>query len=291
MRIRELFERKKPVFSFEFFPPKTDKGQENLLETVVELKTLGPSFVSVTYGAGGSTRDRTVGLVARIKNDIGIEAMAHLTCVNATRAETAEVLNRLATSGIENVLALRGDPPEGQAAFTKTEGGFGYASELTAFIREQYEFCLGGAFYPEGHVECRDREQDLLNLKSKVDAGSDFLISQLFFDNIDYFEFVKRARAIGIDRPLVPGIMPITNVSQVKRFTQMCGARIPTGLLKRLDGLAHDPEAVESVGIEHATAQCRGLLEGGAPGIHFYTLNKSPATRRIFENLKGLGLV
>lgn len=291
MKIRDMFERDEPVFSFEFFPPKTEKGLAGLERTIGELKPLGPSFVSVTYGAGGSTRDRTLGLVAKIKNEIGIEAMAHLTCVDQTRDEIAQVLGKLASTGIENVLALRGDPPEGRSEFVRTEGGFGYANELTAFIREGFDFCLGGAFYPEGHVEATDKEVDLQNLKRKADAGSDFLVSQLFFDNIDYFEFVKRARAAGITQPMVPGIMPITNAAQVKRFTQMCGARIPTGLLKKLDGVAHDAEAVRRIGIEHATAQCRGLLEGGAPGIHFYTLNKSPATRRILEELRARRLV
>ena len=291
MRILDLFDRGEPVFSFEFFPPKTDQGTANLYRTVEELKTLSPSFVSVTYGAGGSTRDRTVDLVGRIKNQIGLEAMAHLTCVAATREETGQVLDRLSQAGIGNILALRGDPPEGQDAFVTTPGGFQYASELVEFVRANYDFCLGGAFYPEGHVECADRELDLKHLKLKVDAGVDFLVSQLFFDNIDYFDFVKRARAVGIEVPLVPGIMPITNVSQVKRFTSMCGARIPSALMRRLEGVSHDPEAVVRVGVEQATAQCRGLLEGGAPGIHFYTLNKSPVTAQIFRNLKALDLV
>lgn len=290
VRIRELFDRGEPVYSFEFFPPKTDKGTESLYRTIDELKSLAPSFVSVTYGAGGSTRDRTVDLVRRIKNGIGIEAMAHLTCVAATREDTATVLDRLREAGIENILALRGDPPEGQENFVRTEGGFGYANELAGFIRDNYSFCVGGAFYPEGHVECKDRELDLLNLKRKVDAGAEFLISQLFFDNIDYFDFVTRARDIGIDVPLVPGIMPVTGVTQVKRFTSMCGARIPTHLLKRLEGVSHDPEQVIRVGVEHATAQCRGLLEGGAPGVHLYTLNKSPVTVEIFRNLRDLKL-
>ncbi len=286
MKIRDMFHRGKPVFSFEFFPPKNDEGVAKLYDTIGELKPLAPSFVSVTYGAGGSTRDRTVDLVGRIKNEIGIEAMAHLTCVQSTQNDIAGVLDRLHGVGIENVLALRGDPPQGETTFTRTANGFGYASELTEFIRSKYAFCLGGACYPEGHVETKDRDQDLLNLQKKVAAGVDFLVTQLFFDNIDYFEFVRRAREAGITLPIVPGIMPITNLTQVKRFTQLCGARIPTPLLKRLEGLSHDPESVVRIGLEHATMQCRGLLAGGAPGIHFYTLNKSPATRTIFENLK-----
>ncbi len=289
MKIRDLFARGRPLFSFEFFPPKSDEGLAQLYRTIDELKSLMPSFVSVTYGAGGSTRERTVDLVGRIQSEIGLIAMAHLTCVGATADEIRAVLARLAERGIKNVLTLRGDPPQGETAFVPTEGGFSHASELVGFVSKNFDFCLGGACYPEGHIECRDRDQDLRHLKTKVDAGVDFLITQLFFDNIDYFEFVKRARAAGIACPIVAGIMPITNLAQVKRFTSLCGARIPRALLKRLEGLAHDPEAIVATGIEHATAQCVGLLDGGAPGIHFYTLNKSSATRRIFENLRALG--
>ncbi|MBL8769527.1 MAG: methylenetetrahydrofolate reductase [NAD(P)H] [Planctomycetes bacterium] len=291
MKIRDLFGRGEAVVSFEFFPPKSDEGMASLFRTIDELKPLKPSFVSVTYGAGGSTRDRTLELVGRIKNELGIETMAHLTCVGSTVEEIESVLARLGERGIENVLALRGDPPQGQTTFVKPEGGFGYASELARFVRSRSTFCVGGACYPEGHVECPDKELDLRHLKQKVDAGVDFLVSQLFFDNLDYFDFVARARAIGITLPIVPGIMPITNVAQVKRFTQMCGARIPKSLAKRLEGVAHDPEAVVRVGVEHATAQCKGLLEGGAPGVHFYTLNKSPATREVFLNLKRMRLL
>lgn len=291
VKICDLFAHGRPVLSFEFFPPKTDEGMGALEQTIGELVPLSPSFVSVTYGAGGSTRDRTLGLVGKIKNEMGLEAMAHLTCVGSTRDEIASVLDRLGELGIDNVLALRGDPPAGATTFEKTAGGFGYASELTAFVKNGWPFCIGGASYPEAHTESEDKAIDLEHTRRKVLAGSDFLVTQLFFDNIDYFDHVHRARALGIDVPIVPGIMPITNVGQVKRFTSMCGARIPRGLLKRLDGVAHDPEAVARVGVEHATAQCRGLLEGGAPGVHFYTLNKSPATREIFANLRGLGVV
>lgn len=287
MKIQDMFGRGRPVYSFEFFPPKNDEGVAKLYDTIGELKALDPSFVSVTYGAGGSTRDRTVELVGRIKNELGIEAMAHLTCVQSTRDDIAAVLDRLQGIGIENVLALRGDPPQGETAFVKTENGFGFASELVEFVKSKYGFCVGGACYPECHVETPDRDIDLKHLTTKFRAGTDFLVTQLFFDNIDYFDFVRRARAAGVTCPIVPGIMPITNLSQVKRFTQLCGARIPHALLKRLEGLNHLPEEVVRVGIEHAVAQCKGLLAGGAPGLHFYTLNKSSATRRIFEQLNG----
>jgi methylenetetrahydrofolate reductase (NADPH) len=288
MRIRDLMTGHSPVFSFEFFPPKTEQGERNLYHTVDHLRALGPSFVSVTYGAGGSTRDRTIELVRRIKHDIGLEAMAHLTCVGASREEIKAVLERLRASGIENVLALRGDPPGGEAAFVRPYDGFAFASELVSFIRAGgFAFCLGGACYPEGHVECRDRHQDLEHLKLKVDCGLDFVITQLFFDNADYFAFVERARTRGIRIPIIPGIMPITNVAQIERFTSMCGARIPAALKARLEHVRDDDAAVRAVGIEHATAQCRDLLAHGAPGVHFYTLNQSPATRAIFERLHG----
>ncbi len=286
MKILECFGREEPVFSFEFFPPKSEAGLESLLSTVRELHRLEPSFVSVTYGAGGSTRERTIDLVGRIQREIGLETMAHLTCVGHTREEIAEILERLMATGIENVLALRGDPPKGQDSFEAHPGGFSYSSELVAFIREQgVPLCLGGAAYPEGHVEAPSRKRDLENLQRKVDAGVDFLVSQLFFDNDDYFAFVERARRVGIELPIVPGIMPVTNVGQIERFTKMCGASIPAALQQRLDPVRDDEVAVVEAGIEYATEQCQGLLAGGAPGIHFYTLNRSPATRRIFENL------
>lgn len=292
MRIRELLSTGRPCFSFEFFPPKTDAGLEQLRQSVRALRDLSPTFVSVTYGAGGSTRDRTIELVAEIQRHYGVEAMAHLTCVGATREEIAVVLERLRQGGVDNVLALRGDPPKGQEKFTAVEGGFRYADELTEFIRESYPFCIGGACYPEGHVECvrkdgaRDLDTDLVNLQRKVDAGAQFLVSQLFFDNQVYFDFVARARAAGIAVPIIPGIMPITNVDQVRRFTQMCGASIPDTLLVELDRLKDNEEAVLSQGVAYATAQCFDLLQRGAPGIHFYTLNKSAATRTILTALR-----
>jgi len=291
MKIRELFATGSPVISFEFFPPKTEKAEQQLGRALERLRELSPSFVSVTYGAGGSTRGKTVDLVGSIKRDLGIEAMAHLTCVGSSREEIGAVLARLADAGVENVLALRGDPPAGSESFVAPEGGFAYASELTAFLRENYQFCVGGACYPEGHVECRDLDRDLGNLLTKVRSGSEFLVTQLFFSAATYFEFVRRARGVGITVPIVPGIMPVTNVEQLERFTSMCGASIPPDLGVRLDQVRDDPAAVRQVGVEHATAQCAELLRGGAPGIHFYTLNRSPSTRAIFENLRGQGLV
>ena len=289
MRIADRFSQPGPVFSFEFFPPRTPEAVERLYATAKELKTLGPSFVSVTYGAGGSTRHLTVDLVTRIKHDIGLETMAHLTCVGHTKDELAEVLDRLAAGGIENVLALRGDPPKGQTHFVKTEGGFGYGQELARFVKAGYDFCVGGAAYPEGHIESPDRDTDLRHLKEKVESGAEFLITQLFFDPNDYFRFVERARAMGIDVPIVPGIMPVTNVAQIHRFTSMCGASIPESLRDLLDRVKEDEQAVIAVGVEWASDQCRRLLAGGAPGIHFYTLNRSKSAQMVFENLYGTG--
>ncbi|HEY4188435.1 MAG TPA: methylenetetrahydrofolate reductase [NAD(P)H] [Polyangia bacterium] len=292
MKIRDLFSAKKPLFSFEFFPPKTDAGMANLERTIRELADLRPAYVSVTYGAGGSTRERTVELVTRIQNDLGIAAMAHFTCVGATRDEMATVLDRLVGGGIENIIALRGDPPAGAERFEATPDGFAHASELTAFLRERFadRISIAGACYPEGHVECRDLERDLAHALAKVRAGCDFLITQLFFDNSHYFRFVQRARAIGVTVPIIPGIMPIGNVSQIERFTKMCGATIPPSLFAELDRCRDDPAAVAALGVAQATAQCVELLREGAPGVHFYTLNQSPATRVILTALRAARL-
>ncbi len=293
MKIVDRLLGPEPAFSFEFFPPKDQEGVERLFDTLATLRTYSPTYVSVTYGAMGSTRALTVDLVRRIKHEVGIDAMAHLTCVGATRDDIREVLDDLAESGIENVLPLRGDPPKGQENFVRAAGGFGYASELVEFIRSSgYDFCLAGACYPEIHPDATSPEADLDHLVRKVDAGVDFLITQLFFDSEDYFRFVERARARSITCPIVAGIMPVTNVGQVKRFTQMCGANIPYDLLTRLDAAEalDDPKAVRAVGVAHATAQCTALLEGGAPGIHFYTLNRSTATREILDNLREAGI-
>jgi len=287
MKIIHKLSARTPAFSFEFFPPKDQSGVERLFETVARLQAYDPAYVSVTYGAGGSTRRLTVDLVTRIKREVGLEAMAHLTCVGGTRDEICAVLDQLREGGIDNVLALRGDPQKGESAFVKSDGGFGYASELSAFIRERYDFCLAGACYPERHPESPSAEVDLENLKHKVAAGVEVLVTQLFFDSRDYFSFVARARAAGIGVPIIAGIMPITNLSQVKRFTALCGAAIPAALLARLEAAGGDLALVQQIGVEHATVQCRELVEGGAPGIHFYTLNRSPATVEVLERLRG----
>lgn len=286
MKISEKL-KSSPVFSFEFFPPKDEAGFQSLFETIEKLKPANPAFVSVTYGAGGSTRSKTVDLVGKIKNEIGIESMAHLTCVGHQKEEIVSVLESLQECGIENILALRGDPPKGEEYFVKTEGGFGYANELVAFIKSKFSFCVGGACYPEGHVECSDLQKDMDNLKRKVDSGVDFLITQLFFDNRHYFDFIGRAEKEGINMPIIPGIMPILNLKQSQRFTKMCGASLSDSLLSKFDGFEDDPEKVREIGINHAIEQCKDLLQSGAPGIHFYTLNRSKATLAILEKLRG----
>jgi methylenetetrahydrofolate reductase (NADPH) len=320
MRIDELLAGPGPVFSFEFFPPKTARGERNLEAALRELRALEPSFVSVTYGAGGSTREKTIEIVKRIKAEYGLEAMAHFTCVGATVAQLRGTLDEMAGTGIENVLALRGDPPPGQEQWTATSGGLEYSSELVALIKADYPLAIGAACFPETHIHATSPEDDLAHLAEKVRAGVDFLITQLFFDNAVYFDFVARARALGIEVPIIPGILPITHIGQLERMTSMCGASIPAGLRRELDArravpaqsaepatggaaaegkgaeaeateqaareAAQAEQAVRDFGVAYATLQCSELLAAGAPGIHFYTLNRSPATRAILSALK-----
>jgi methylenetetrahydrofolate reductase (NADPH) len=290
MKIIDLLGRGAPAFSFEFFPPKGEAGMAVLFETLADLRDYRPSYVSVTYGAGGSTRELTVELVRRIKHELGMEAMAHLTCVGATQAEIGQVLDSLRAAGIDNVIALRGDPPKGETEFQRTAGGFAHASELVTFVRQNYGFCIAGACYPESHPEAVSAEQDLAALKVKVDSGAQFLITQLFFEADAYFRFVERARQVGITVPIVAGIMPITNVAQIKRFTSMCGASIPAELLAELELHENDQKKVREIGVRSAVELCTKLLLGGVPGIHFYTLNRSHATREILDALRARGL-
>jgi methylenetetrahydrofolate reductase (NADPH) len=285
IRIDQLLSQGKPAISFEFFPPKTEAGFTQLFATIDELKSLRPSYVSVTYGAGGSTRQKTVALVERIQRELGIRSMAHLTCVGHTAAEIGDILDDLWKAGMRNVLALRGDPQAGQSQFVPTEGGFQYASDLAKFIRQRHDFCIGVAGYPEGHPQCLNRTRDLETLKLKVDNGGCFVVTQLFFDNADFYRFRDQARAMGIRVPIIAGIMPILNVAQIKRFVSMCGAKIPHPLLLRLESLESNPEAVHAAGVEYAINQCRDLLAHGAEGLHFYTLNKSKASVQIVKAL------
>jgi methylenetetrahydrofolate reductase (NADPH) len=286
MRIDQILAAGEPSFSFEFFPPKTPEGERNLHDALEELRTLEPAFVSVTYGAGGSTRAKTIEIVRNIRREYGLEAMAHFTCVGATVQELQDTLQDMQAVGIENVLALRGDPPAGQQEWVKTDGGLEYSSELVAMIRERYPFAIGAACFPETHIHATSPQDDLVHLSEKVNAGADFLITQLFFDNAFYFDFVARARAAGIEVPIIPGIMPITQIGQLERMASVCGASIPDGLRTELHAREDSPEAVIDFGVAYATLQCAQLLAAGAPGIHFYTLNRSPATRAIVSALK-----
>ncbi len=282
MRVSEVYKRPGPAFSFEFFPPKTEKGLARLYATIEHLAELRPAFVSVTYGAGGSTRDLTVETASHIRNKIGLEAVAHLTCLGHTQDELTQILSQLRDEGVENVLALRGDVPNNHVPIPES---FKHANELIGFIKQGHDTCIGAACYPEGHIDSLDPQADLEFVVKKVEAGADFLITQLFFDNAAYFRFVADARAHGVRVPIVPGLMPITSVSQVERFTQMCGTSIPLELRQKLDKVKDDEQAVMAVGIEWAMDQGRELLAGGAPGVHFFTINRSLATRIVCRGL------
>jgi methylenetetrahydrofolate reductase (NADPH) len=286
MRIADMLKGSQPVFSLEFFPPKTNEDMTQLFQTLREAKKLDPGYISVTYAPGGETKEKTVEIVRRTKNEIGLESMAHLTCVGQSRQEIKGFLDELKRSGIENVIALRGDPPRGQTKFTPHPYGFTYASELTAFIRASYDFCIAVAGYPEGHIESPDKDTDWDYLRQKVRAGADFVITQLFFDNRDFFAFERNMRERGVTVPIVPGIMPITSYGQIVRFTRICGAKIPPKLATHLESIQNNQAAVEDYGVSHAIIQCKELISHGVPGIHFYTLNKSRSTQKILRNLR-----
>lgn len=277
----------RPVISFEFFPPKTDEGDRNLLEkTLPALKVVRPDYCSVTYGAGGSTRDKTLTLVDRIQREHGLTAMMHLTCVNSTQAQLREVVEQARAQGIGNILALRGDPPGGTGEWKPVEGGFEYSYQLVRFLHELGGFSVGTAGFPEGHIACREgRQTDWDRLKAKIDCGADFVITQLFFDNADYLEFRDYLQKQGVKVPLIPGVLPILSASQIKKFTTLCGARIPAPLLEKLESFGTHDEATVEFGIDYASRQCAELLRAGVPGLHFYTLNKAHSTTRVVANL------
>jgi methylenetetrahydrofolate reductase (NADPH) len=285
MKISDIFKSQDQTFSFEFFPPKDEIAAVDFGINVGQLLKLSPSFVTVTYGAGGSTHERTFALVDFLQNKIGLTTMAHYTCVNASRDKVATDLDYLQQIGIENLMLLRGDPPKGQGKFIPHPQGFAYSSELVAFAKQRFPFCIGGASYAEKHPESITLDNDLQNLKKKVEAGVDFLITQLFFINDHYVDFVKRARAIGINNRIIPGIIPITSFSQIKRFGQMSGSVVPQELIDQMEPYQDNHEKIYQIGMDFAINQCCELLKLGAPGIHFYTLNKSRATVEIFEAL------
>jgi len=290
MKLSEILAAsEKPLVSCEFFPPKTDKGEENLWQCLEELKAINPAYISVTYGAGGTTRDRTRRIVTHIKEETGLSPVAHLTCVGASKEELAELLAGYREAGIENILALRGDAPEGAEQFEATEGGFAHATDLIAFLRQLGDFSIGCATYPEGHPESKGGvADDIRYLKLKQANGADCAITQYFFDNAAFFSFRDQCRAAGITLPIIPGIMPISNYDQIVRFSAMCGASIPAWLHKKMEPIREDLDAVKALGIELAAAQCRELLEAGAPGLHFYTLNKSESTIAIVDKIRDL---
>ena len=286
MKIPDLITQGRPVFSAEFFPPKTAEGFDQLIETARELAALDLDFVSVTYGAGGSTREGTVDITRSLKEQVGLEVLAHLSCVGETADGLAETLDRLEEIGIENIFALRGDPPRGQTDFVQPEGGFGSAAELTSFITSRYDFAVGGACFPEVHPEAPDLETDLAYLKTKVEAGAEFLITQLFFDNRVYFDFVDAAREAGIEVPILAGIIPVTGFAHTKRICELCDSSIPAAFEAAMLAAEGDPGAEFDLGVAYAAQQSAELLAGGAPGIHFYALNKAPATRAVLGALR-----
>ena len=286
MKIRDKFAREPRTFSFEFFPPRTPEATVRLFETAARLRDLGPSFVSVTYGAGGSTRRNTIEITGRLQEDLGLTAMAHLTCVGHSQQELTEILEEIERRGIENLMLLRGDPPQGEERFVAHAEGFANAAALVHLARARSDASIGVAGYPEGHQECADKELDLRHLREKVAAGADFVVTQLFFDNRDYFAFVERARRIGIDSRIIPGIMPALSWAQIQRMAVRCGAAIPEPLAEALRAAGDDAERAAKVGADWAMRQCEDLLRAGAPGIHFYTLNQSRAVEEIFAHLR-----
>ena len=285
MKIKDRLSGKHFSLSFEVFPPVRDGNIENLYQAIEELSALQPHFISVTYGAGGTTRDKTIEIASKVNNDFGVTALAHLTCVQSTKEDIGSILSTLNENRIENILALRGDPPEGEKAFVKTAGGFDHANDLVAFIAEREHFCIGVAGYPEKHIEAPSMEEDLKSLKRKVDAGADFIISQLFFDNDAFYRFRDMAMALKIRVPIIPGIFPLLNYKQILRISSLCGAKIPVRLGEKIEKLKDKPEEIEKYGIEYATRQAALLIENEVPGLHFYSMNKSGPVKRIISDL------
>ncbi len=286
-RITDLLKEKSPLLSVEFFPPKSEANVDNLIETARKITALKPDFTSVTYGAGGSTRSRSASVSKRMKDELDLRVMPHLTCVNATRDQLGEIVDEFYDEGYRNIMALRGDPQQGQEVFTVTEGGFGYASDLIAYIQNRHpEICLGIAGYPEKHPQAPSLNSDIEFLKVKADAGGSFITTQLFFDNAAYFSYVDRVRAAGIDLPIIPGIMPVLSVAQIKRIAKLCDASLPTELETQLDKVQGDVDAVKQVGINWAQKQMSELIEQGVAGIHLYALNKADAAIELMSTFR-----
>ena len=286
MKFAELYKSERPDISFELFPPRTDRTLAELEERLPKLIALGPSLMTVTYGALGSTQDRTLEITSKIKNEYGMESAHHLTCVGSSREEIGLILEDIRKHNIENIVALRGDPPQGETEFTPPKDGYGHGSELVEHIGRVGGFSIAVAGYPEKHLEAPDFETDLQNLKRKVDSGADVVITQLYYDNRDFYDFVERCRAIGINQPIIPGLMPILAVEQIKRITAMCGATIPVKLLRQLEDAGDDDERVHEISIIHTANQALDLLNQGVPGIHFYVLNRHFHIAEIMERIK-----
>ncbi len=285
MKIRDILARKKITLSFEVFPPKREGNLESLYVTIKDLGELKPDFISVTYGAGGSTREKTIEISSRVKNEFNMEVLAHLTCVESTKEDIAGILDVFKEKNVENILALRGDPPEGTERFLRTEGGFGYASELVEFIRVRNAFSIGVAGYPDGHIEASSLADDLINLKRKVDAGADFIITQLFFNNDVFYTFRDHAMALKINVPIIPGIFPILNYNQIKRIVSLSGVKIPYRLGEKLEKNKDNQEEVAKYGLEHAITQVEHLLKNDIAGLHLYCMNKSQPVKKILGEL------
>jgi methylenetetrahydrofolate reductase (NADPH) len=289
MKISDIFNQKKRVLSFELFAPKKDEDVDNLFLTVEQLKTMRPDYISITYGAAGSSRDKTFNIAVRLKA-AGVLPLMHFTCIDHSRSEIKSMLEKVKAAGIENLLALRGDRPQDKPDFVPPPDGFRYASELVKFIRsEGYDFCLGIAGYPEGHPEAKSKEEDLLSLKKKVDAGGQFIDTQLFFDNRFYFSYVEHLRAMGVRLPVQPGIWLLTDYAQIQKICGLIGATLPRTLRDRVEPVKDNKDEVARIGIEHAIEQCEELLDKGAPGIHFYVLNRSHHVQKVLEGLKAKG--
>jgi len=285
MKIRDMFFKKDFTLSFEVFPPTREGDIKSLYSTIQELRELNPDFISVTYGAGGSTRGKSIEIASKVKNEFNMEVLAHLTCVQSSKDDISRILDEFKKGNMKNILALRGDPPNGENKFIKTEGGFGYANELVEFIKSNGGFSIGVAGYPEGHIEAPNFEADLANLKRKVDAGTDFIITQLFFNNEDFYRFRDRSVEIGIRVPIIPGIFPILNYKQACRIASLCGAKIPSKLDRKILKLKEKPEEIEKYGIEYATIQAEDLTKNGAQGLHIYSMNRSYPAKRIVVEL------
>ena len=292
MKLKQIYKTDKPVISFEIFPPKAKTPEElnqKISALFEELKILAeykPAFISVTYGAGGSTREATLDIVIKIKNELQLPPMPHFTCVGSSKEFILEYIKKIENAGIDNILALRGDPPKGETCFVKPENGFGYANELVCFIKEHTDLGIAVAAYPECHQECCSLEADIDNLKRKVDCGADAVITQLFYDNESYFNFVEKAKNKGINIPIVPGILPVTSASQIERIVGLSGCKLPEEFAKQLEENKDNPEAIKQIGIEFAVNQCNELLKYGVPGIHFYPLNKANAVKTVLDNIK-----